>query len=103
MNKMQMKYELNSPEKSPGLLRKLGVFIMAVAMVALAVMFSAVLLAIILLVGAMAWTYLWWKTRELRKHMRNFSPREMGREQKGGDDAVIEGEAVRVVDPKEAG
>lgn len=93
-----MKYELNSPEKSPGLLRKLGVFIMAVAMVGLAVMFSAILLAIILIVGAMAWTYLWWKTRELRKHMRNFSPREMEREHKGNGDAVIEGEVVRVVD-----
>lgn len=97
MNKMQMKYELNSPKKPPGLLRKLGVFMVAVAMLGLLVMFSAVLLAIILIVGAMAWTYLWWKTREVRKLMRELSRNGMTQNATSSNDEVFEGEVVSVV------
>jgi len=98
---MQMKYVLNSPEKSPGLLRKLAALIVTVAMVGLVLMFSAVLFAIIIVVGTMAWAYLWWKTRELRKQMRNFPPREVKREENMSDGKVFEGEAIRVVDPQD--
>jgi hypothetical protein len=100
-NKMQMKYVLNSPEKSPGLLRKLAALIVTVAMVGLVLMFSAVLFAIIIVVGTMAWAYLWWKTRELRKQMRNFPPGEVKREENMSDGKVFEGEAIRVVDPQD--
>jgi hypothetical protein len=100
---MQMKYVLNSPAKSPGPLRKLAALVVTVAMVGLVLMFSAVLFAIIIVVGAIAWTYLWWKTRELRKQMRNFSPREVKREEKMGDGEMFEGEVIRVVDSQDGG
>jgi uncharacterized membrane protein len=98
---MQMKYVLNSPAKSPGLLHKLVALIVSVAMVGLALMFSAVLFAIIIVAGTLAWAYLWWKTRELRKQMRNFPPREVKQEEKMGDGEVFEGEVIRVVDSQD--
>ncbi len=98
---MQMKYELNSPAKPPGLLRKLAALAVAVVLVGLVLMFSAVLLVIILIVGAIAFAYLWWKTREVRKLMREFSRNGMTREAKASNDGVFEGEAIRVADPKD--
>jgi hypothetical protein len=95
---MQIKYGLNSPAKSSGPLRKLVAFTVTVAMVGLVLMFSAVLFVIILVVGTIVWAYLWWKTRELRKHMRNFQPRESEGEGRGSDEKVYEGEVIRVVD-----
>jgi hypothetical protein len=97
-NEMQIRYELNSPAKTHSLLRKLVTLTVTLAMVGLVLMFSAVLLVIITIVGALAWAYLWWKTRELRKQMRDFSPREMQREQNESDVGVVEGEVIRVVD-----
>jgi hypothetical protein len=97
-NEMQIRYELNSPAKTHSLLRKLVTLTVTVAIVGLVLMFSAVLLVIITIVGALAWAYLWWKTRELRKQMRDFSPREMQREQNESDVGVVEGEVIRVVD-----
>ena len=98
---MQMKYVLNSPAKSPGPLRKLGALIVTVAMFGLVLMFSAVLFAIIIVAGTVVSAYLWWKTRELRKQMRDLPPREVMREEKMGDGNVFEGEAVRVIDSED--
>jgi ABC-type bacteriocin/lantibiotic exporter with double-glycine peptidase domain len=97
---MQIKYELNPPAKATSLLRKLVALVVTAAMVGLVLMFSAVLLVIILVVGTIAGIYLWWKTRELRKQMREFSTREMAREKQTGDDEVFEGEVIRVIDPR---
>jgi len=97
---MQMKYELSGPEKSSSLLRKLMTLIMAVAILALVVMFSVVLLTIIVVVGASAWVYLWWKTRTLRKQMRDMPRNEMHWDAKRSDDAMFEGEVIRVVDTR---
>ncbi|MDO8988612.1 MAG: hypothetical protein Q7U91_03170 [Sideroxyarcus sp.] len=98
---MQIKYGLNSPAKSTGLLGKLVALIATVATIALVLMFSAVLFAILLVVGTVAWAYLWWRTRELRKQMRDFPPRKAEREQNAGGDEVFEGEVIRVLDPGE--
>jgi Flp pilus assembly protein TadB len=95
---MQMKYGLNSPAKPPGLLRKLVALLVTVALVGVVLMFSAVLLVVIAIVGTLAWAFLWWKSRELRKQMREFSSRTVAREQSTGDDGVFEGEVIRVVD-----
>jgi O-antigen/teichoic acid export membrane protein len=97
---MQMKYELNSPPGSPNPLRKLAAFVVTAGLVGLALMFSVVLLAIILVVATIAWGYLWWKSRELRKRMRDFQSQAMAREQRADDDGVFEGEVIRVVDPQ---
>jgi uncharacterized iron-regulated membrane protein len=97
---MQIKYELNPPAKATNLLRKLVALVVTAAMVGLVLMFSAVLLVIILVVGTIAGIYLWWKTRELRKQIREFSTREMAREKQTGGDDVFEGEVIRVLDPR---
>lgn len=98
---MQMKYELNGPGKPPGLLRKLVALVMTVVLIGLVLMFSAVLFVIILVIGTIAGVYLWRKTRELRKMMRNFSSQEVRREAKASNDAVFEGEVIRVIDPQD--
>lgn len=92
-----MKYQFLASPGTSSPLRKLIALIMTVALVGLVLMFSAVLLVIITIVGAIAWAYLWWKTRELRKQMRDFSPREVVREEKVKDGDVFEGEVIRVV------
>jgi uncharacterized membrane protein len=92
---MQTKYKLNSPAKSAGLLRKLVALIVTATLVGLVLMFSVVLLAIIIVVGAIAGIYLWWKTRELRKQMRDFASRAAVREEKARENDVIEGEVIR--------
>lgn len=98
---MQIKYVLNSPSNPPSLFRKLVALVVTVALVGLVLMFSAVLLVGIAIVGAIAWAYLWWKTRELRKMMRNFQPREVRREARASNDEVFEGEVIRVVEPQD--
>jgi Flp pilus assembly protein TadB len=98
---MQMKFMLNSPAKSPGPLRKLAALIVTVAVAGLVLMFGAVLLLVLVILGAIAWAYLWWKTRELRKRMRAFSPQGMMREAEAGNGRVFEGEVVRVVEPRD--
>ncbi|MDH2916151.1 MAG: hypothetical protein PXX77_04655 [Gallionella sp.] len=95
---MRMRYELNGPARAAGPLRKLVALIVTVAVFVLALMFSAVLLVVIAIVGTIAGAYLWWKTREMRKMMRNMPPREMRREEKMADEKVFEGEVIRVVD-----
>lgn len=58
-------------------LRKLAAAVATVAVFGLALMFSAMLIAVILLAGTIAWGYFWWKTRELRKQMRNHPPQDI--------------------------
>lgn len=98
---MQMKYVSCSPVKPRGLLRKTGAVVAAVALAGVALMFSAVLLVFLLCVGAVAFAWLWWKTRELRRQMRDFPPRGATMEHEVFSSEVfrgevIEGEAIRV-------
>jgi uncharacterized iron-regulated membrane protein len=95
---MQIKFGLNSPSNSPGFVHKLVVFVLTVAMIGLVLMFSAVLFVIILVVGTLAWGYLWWKTREIRKQMRAFQEAQMTRDKPASADNVVEGEVIRVVE-----
>jgi uncharacterized iron-regulated membrane protein len=96
---MQIKYE---PVNSSNPLRKLVALLLTAALLGFVLMFSAVLLVIIMIVGAIAGAYLWWKTRQLRKLMRDFSLSEVAREAKASNDAVFEGEVIRVVEPQDA-
>jgi Flp pilus assembly protein TadB len=94
------------PASLPNPLRKLAAFIVTVMLAGLVLMFSAVLFAAILVAGAIAWVYLWWKTRDLRKQMRSFPSRNAGMEGEvvAGEEVrgeVIEGEVIRVVDTRE--
>ena len=99
---MQFKFISKNPVRPPSLVRKLMALMVTVVLLAAVLMFSAVLLAVILVVGTIAFAYLWWKTREVRKLMRELSRNGMTQNAKSSNDEVFEGEAVRVVDPKEA-
>lgn len=98
---MQIKYIPPSSAGTAGLLRKTVTLIVTLALAAVALMFSAVLLAVILVIAVIGGAYLWWKTRELRKLMRNLQASQgatmrsdafAGEASKG---EVIEGEVIR--------
>jgi ABC-type bacteriocin/lantibiotic exporter with double-glycine peptidase domain len=98
---MQMKYEYLTSARPPSLLHKVAALIVTATLVGLVLMFSVVLFAIIVVVGMIAWAYLWWRTRELRKQMRDFVPPPGAeQEQKVGEEEVFEGEVIRVVEPR---
>jgi uncharacterized protein HemX len=91
------------PANPPSALRKIVGVIVTVAVAIVALMFSVVFFAVIAVVGVIAGSYLWWKTREVRKQMREFAAQNQSvmREQSASNDEVFEGEVIRVVDPKE--
>ena len=95
---MQTKFIFLSPPNASSPLRKLAAFVLTATLLGLVLMFSAVLLVVIAIAGTIAGAYLWWKTRELRKQMRDFSPREVVREEAVKEDGVFEGEVIRVVE-----
>lgn len=96
---MQKRFVLNLQTKPPSLLRKLVALVITVAMFALVLMFSAVVLVVILVVGVLAGAYFWWKTRAMRKQMREFSRYDIAQENRASNDDVFEGEVIRVVEP----
>jgi hypothetical protein len=80
------------PNQSAGPLQKLLTFIAGIALLAVGLMFSAVVVVVGVVIGLMVWGYLWWKTREVRRVMREARP---GTYRHAGGD-IIEGEAVVV-------
>ncbi|HWQ38516.1 MAG TPA: hypothetical protein VNM24_07870 [Burkholderiales bacterium] len=68
-----------------GLLGRLATLAAGAVLLVAAVMFSVLVLAIAAAVALLISGYLWWKTRELRRRMRENPP--------GG--RVIEGEVIR--------
>lgn len=94
-----MKYLPHTTATFPSLLRKAGGIVAATALAVLALMFSAVLLVVLLCVGAVAMAFLWWKTRELHRQMRNLPPRGATKAQEVFEGEVIEGEVVRAEEP----
>jgi len=91
-----MKNLPNGTTETQGPLRKLAAFVLTIAMFALVLMFSVMLFVVVFTAGAIAMSYLWWRTRELRKQMRNHPP--------GGvviEGEVIEGEVVHEADSRD--
>jgi Flp pilus assembly protein TadB len=84
-----------NPAQPPSLVQKIVAALATVAVFAVALTFSVVLFAVVVTVGALAWGYLWWKTRALRRQMRAQPPGGS----RGG--LVIEGEVIREVDERE--
>lgn len=88
------------PGKPPGLLTRVFAVVAAVAITIVGLMFSVVVFAIALGVGAVVAIWMWWKMRALRKQMEQ-DPRfqEMRRQQQGGSGSseVIEGVVIREV------
>lgn len=68
------------------MLRNLLTLLSGAILLILGVMASAVVVAVIVLLGLATWGYLWWKTRRLR--------RTAGKQATGG--SIIEGEVVVV-------
>lgn len=68
----------------PSLLTRILAVTAGAALLVLGFMFSLMILAIVVVVGLLAWGYVWWKTRALRRTMKQ--AREHGQ--------VIDGEAV---------
>jgi len=93
---------------SGGQVRERGVFgtvlaIMGgVVLLAGAVVFSVVLLAVAAVAGVLVGGYLWWKTRSLRRQLREQGGAHPGAVWQGGESppggAVIEGDFVREAD-----
>lgn len=91
------------PGQPKGLLAQVLTAVVGVIALVLGVMFSAVFLAVVVVAGLIFWAYFWWKTRAVRRQIReqmarpNFAQPVPEPAQEGD---VIEGEAVRVVDEK---
>ncbi len=83
----------------PSLLRKTAAVAAFAVTAAVALMFSALLLAMLLFIGAIAGLYLWWKMRGVRRQMQEFRMQDEVVFEAHEEGIVIEGEAVRV-DPK---
>jgi len=95
---------LNSkPAKPVGLLQKIGAIAAGIVIFGLALTFSVLFFAVVVAVGGVIWAYMWWKTRELRKVMREAQQaqsrtREATRPSATrGEGIVIEGEIVREI------
>lgn len=100
---MQVRFEIPPPNTPRSPLNKIVGVIVTVVVAIIALMFSAVFFAVIAVVGLITWGYLWWKTREVRRQMREFAAQSQPemREQSASNDEVFEGEVIRVVDPKD--
>jgi uncharacterized protein HemX len=92
----------NTPfdRQPPSLISKILAFILGAGFLVLAFMFSLVALAVIVVVGLGVWGWLWWKTRAVRKQMRE----QMGEQMRNPaasatsasrDGYIIEGEVIR--------
>ena len=74
-------------------LGKVVTFTVGASLVVLALMFSLVGLTVIAIGGVMAGSWLWWKTRDVRKQMKE----QAQRQPTGG--YIIEGEVIRESGP----
>lgn len=104
-------YRLPSSSAPTGIAGKVLGFILAVVVGALALMFSAVLLVVLLVAGLILGGYFWWRTRTLRKQMREQMEALRRNAPPAGERVdptpsargnVFEGEAVRVDEPEGA-
>jgi uncharacterized protein (DUF58 family) len=90
MNEDRIGTTYNRPRPTlAGVLGKALTLVVAAFLAIFAFTVSLIVFAFTLSVGLLAGGYLWWKTRELRRRMREQPPR--GR--------VVEGEAVREPEP----
>ena len=87
---------------APGIFTKILTIAVGAVLLVVALMFSALLFATALTVGLLIWGRLWWKTRELRKRMREqaaagYSP--FGQAPSTSNGRVIEGVVIRDSQP----
>ena len=87
----------NAPfgRQPPSLISKLLAFVVGAVFLVLAFMFSLVALAVIAVAGLALWGWLWWKTRAVRKQMREQMSQPTPGNATRRDGFVIEGEVIR--------
>ena len=91
------------PGEPKGLLAQVLTAVVGLIALALGVMFSAVFLVVVVVAGLVFWAYFWWKTRAVRRQIREqMANRDFAQpvQEPAQHGDVIEGEAVRVVDEK---
>lgn len=87
----------------PGLLQKLLALVVGATLLILGFMFSIVVLAVVAVLGIIGFGYFWWKTRALRKAMRERPPAAVFDQEAviiDGEARVVEGELL--IESKEA-
>lgn len=90
---------MQEPFKEPGPLGKLLALIVGAVLLVLGFMFSVVILAVAAVVGLVAFGWFWWRTRELRKVLREQAAAQAAQTARGpvpAEGEIIEGEAVVV-------
>ena len=95
-----MKYISNTLTTPASLFHKTGGIVATALLGGLALMFSAILLVVILSILAVGGAVLMWKTRELRKQIRNTPPYNESLSDEKFNGEVIEGESIRVDESK---
>lgn len=97
-NQMRFRLGRKSPQhqvQRPGLVRKLVAAIAGTLILVGAFMLSIVVLAVVALAGLAGGAYLWWRTRELRKRLREHA------RARPADGRIIEGEVMRDISPRD--
>lgn len=90
MDKQRLGYTgANEQSAVSKVLAKVAAFAIGLTVLAVALMFSIVFFAIALTIGLIIAGRLWWKTRELRKQMREYAAT-----QPRFNERVVEGEVI---------
>jgi hypothetical protein len=86
----------NTPfgRQPPSLISKVLAFVVGAGFLVLAFMFSLVALAVIAVLGLALWGWLWWKTRAIRKQMREQMGEQAPTASASRDGFIIEGEVI---------
>jgi hypothetical protein len=106
MSRMRLRITYNGlpPGKQPTLLGKIAAVAAGVAVLGVAFLFSVVLLTVLLAVGIVGGGYIWWRTRALRKQLREraaamqaaAAQARAGPQSQPRTDEIIEGEYSRM-------
>jgi hypothetical protein len=96
MNQQDFRNFANAGQQKPGLLGKLLALTLSAGLFVLAFMFSLAALVIVAVGGMLVGGWLWWKTRAVRKQMREASVNANAGHFREGD--IIEGEVIRDTD-----
>jgi membrane protein implicated in regulation of membrane protease activity len=83
-------YRQSFPHAPASPLQKIVSAVLGVALLAMGLMFSVVLLAVLAVAGLAVFGYLWWQTRAIRRILRE------GQVPTATDDRVFDGEATVV-------
>ncbi len=81
--------------KQPGLIGRIIGLIIASGIMIVGFMFSLVALAIVAVLALVAGVWFWWKTRAIRRQLREQPASAFSTQPADDDGTIIEGEAVR--------